>query len=1682
MAASRAVVCLVSSALGLATFFAGGAQVQDRVPSMPSVVRRGEPEHAKNASAHAKAAHRFLAERGVGSSALSPAARLRDARQQEQLLPNTSGSASTPTWIPAGPAQVTTSAFGAVTGRITSVAADPSDTSGNTVYFGSTGGGVWKSTNAKIGSPVVFTPLTDDLSAFTQNGGTLASLSIGALTVQPGQTGVILAGTGDTNDALDSYYGVGILRSTDNGNTWSLIPGSSDGYTGGINYNFTGEGFAGFAWSTANPQLVVAAVSQSLEGAIVNAGSATYTVGGLYYSEDAGVTWFLATIEDQGGQVVQSAHSSFEPPGNPATAVVWNPKRQSFYAAVRYHGYYSSPDGITWTRLSNQPGPNLSTADCPTNPGGFGNPACAIFRGALAVQPVTGDMFSLTVDVNNGDQGLFQDKCSANGLPVTTCASSTVTFATQLDSTAFDASNGSIPQADYNLALAALPQQQDTILLVGTEDIFRCSLANSCAWRNTTNVNSCASASVAPAEHAFESTFGSSGLVYFGNDGGLWRTTDAVGQTGSVCAATDATHYQNLNPGIGSLAETTHFAVSPANSAVLLTSIGEFGTAAAESAASESAGSTAPWQQVLTGEGGFVAIDPAAPQNWYTDAGAGVTIHRCTESVSCNAATFGSSPAIGRTQVDADADYDDVDAPWILDPFNSANMLVGTCRVWRGPATGAGWSSSNLLSPMLDGNQQPMCTSNAILRSLAASGNLPATSGNERIYAGMYGTAINGSDVQGHLYGSTVTQSSGLFTWTDLANSPVTNNTSSKGQFNPGGFTISSIAVDPHDSTGETVYAAVQGFPGNGINSQLIYRSTDGGGHWLDIGGGLPVAPVNSIVVDPNQASVVYVATDAGVYVTQSVTSCATQNCWAVYGTGLPNAPVTELQIYNNGSSSLVLASTYGRGIWKIGLLTAPQVATATLTPASLTFAAQALNTASAAQSVMLTNTGGVTLTIAGIVASSEYAESNNCGSALAVGASCSIAVTFTPTAAGSQPGVLTVSANVSGGQITAALNGSGLAPGVLTLSPTSLTFPGTVIGQTAAAQTVTANNTGATAIQLGTPTLAGDYAFSNDSCSSAILAPSASCTMQIAFTPTASGNRPGTLTVPSNLSGPAPTVSLDGAGLAPAALTLSPAPVAFPLTAVGATSPAQAVTVTSSGGVAVALGAPSTSSGYNVLSSTCGAALAPGAACTLDIAFAPSATGSQAGLLTVPAPNISGGQATDALSGTGAAAPSLTLSPSPVTFPATVIGTISAAQTVTVTAGGGVPTQLGTPSVSSEYKITSTTCSATLAPASTCAIAITFDPSTAGTQPGTLTVPAANAAGGSVTDTLSGTGLTPAALTLAPSSVVFATTAIGSTSAAQEVTVTSSGGVPVQLGTPSTTAHYAVASSTCGATLAPSATCVLQITFSPTTVGTVSGTLTVPAMNITGGAATAALSGIGATAGVVVLSPTSSSFGSVAVRAGGAPPAVSGPHPGGGGGHCADDLYCHQHRRSCRHPCGTGNERRVYRRVNHLRLYADGQRLLHDSGQLYAECNRQPDRHAHSRRQRLNSNSGALWNRRGAGSSLLLSQSRNVRRNSSGRSLARRGHRAHQQRRSPGAARNSGRVLRFSCCEHQLRSDAARRRQLHNQPHLQSHLRRHHLWDAQCPFNQHQWRPSHRRPIWYRARSGRSYADSIQL
>ena len=1315
---------------------------------------------------------KFLAERGIAFSpgsrppfTLSPAQMLALARAQYRgQVRNASDSGTqVPAWQPVGPTQVITSAYGAVAGRVTSIAADPSDTTGSTVYVGTTSGGVWKSTNA-AGNPasVTFVPLTDAVYSSLSTTPWATSLSIGAISVQPvapGATPVILAGTGDPNDTTASYFGAGILRSTDGGTQWTLIPQSSDlGAGSSMDFSFAGTGFAGFAWGnvSGNP-VVVAAVSQDESGVEVNAGE--QSVLGIYYSTDLGQTWLMATITDPSG-VVQSPTTDFIPCstavsrlpcGNAVTSVVWNPIRKEFYAAVRFHGYYQSPDGQNWTRLASQPGTNLTVAMCPPNAEYSGSQACPIYNGVLAVQPVTGDTFALTTDINNLDQGLWQDMCQlASG----SCASSTLAF-TQIPDAALDCSSSNapdcatgnaqpalIPQADYDLYLAAVPSQQgsqqDTILFAGTGDIFRCDLAAGCAWRNTTHAQSfdCNSAHVAPAQYAIDTTFGASGLLYFGNDGGLWRSTDAVNQQQQQCSANDAVHFQNLNPAFtGSIADVEDIAPDLSNPQNMMVSLGPLGTAAPLSGATT-------WQQVLDGEGDYAAIDPANPQNWYATSEFGIGINLCTDGSGCGTAAFGS-PVIDSTDVGDDGYGQIIPAPWILDPQSSANIIIGTCRVWRGPASGG---PQIQLSTMLDGDNGPYCDGNAEIRSLAASGSAADASGtSERIYAGMAGLYDGGATVAGHIFEQSVSAGAAASSWIDLSNN--------LNGFNPYGYDISSIYVDPHSAGGQTVYVTVQGF-----NTPHVYRSTDGGSIWQNISSELVNAPANSVVVDPNNANTVYVATDAGVYYTQNVSGCVQPgfDCWSPYGASLPNVPVTQLTAVDAGAGPALLAATYGRGIWQIALSSA-STTTATVAPSALVFGNQQEGTTSMPQQLLLTNTGSVPLQVSMLAITRDFTETDTCsGESIAPGDTCLIEVSFAPTAIGTESGLLTIYANLpNGGQLAVPMNGTGVEGAVVTLTPAALCFQATLVGQTTSescqsgapatqsgqtvqpGQSIGIANTGGTAATLTSVSVTGDFATVANTCGTSLApanTPNDSCTVSITFTPSVSGNRSGIFTVTGSAG--TQTAQLVGTGQSPATDVLTPLSLNFASQSIGSESTPQQITLTNNGDQAVQTIAVQSSATEFVAANNCGTTLAGHSSCAILVSFLPTTIGAESGLLTVSDIVAQGSSASThtqqvVLTGTGIAPAGIaSATPFAVDFGYYAVGGTSPAQSITVTNNGAATLTGIQTAITGDFALqTASTnpCGATLPAGASCNIAAVFSPGQVNQLTGNLTITGAN-------------------------------------------------------------------------------------------------------------------------------------------------------------------------------------------------------------------------------------------------------------------------------------------------------------------------------------------------------------------
>jgi hypothetical protein len=834
-------------------------------------------------------------------------------------------------WTPVGPAPLASDATGDgmqnynwVSGRATSVLIDPADSTGNTVLLGGAFGGLWKSTNAgsesTSPSSVVWQSLIEDQP----------TLAVGAIALQPVAVGnpsnVILVGTGETNNSSDSYYGLGILRSTNGGSTWTQITGIGQP----ADQSFLGIGFSKIAFSTANPSLVVAATAGDnglcfgLEAAAAGDNSpcvgpeedGNSTARGLYFSQNAGVTWNAVILSD--GAIPASA-----------TAVIYNASQGAngtFYAVIRRHGLYSSTDGQHFARLATQPIAGLASALCPASSNAT---TCLIYRGEFAVVPGRNEMYVWVVDVQGdviygnpvaADQGIWQ---STNGgaswtqIPdngITNCGD---------DAFGPNDSGCGVEQGWYNLELAAIPDppapnSTGTDVYAGAVNLYKCTLASgtTCTqddWINLTHVYGCNPGPLGALAHVHPDQHGIAFMVasekspgYFAHDGGISRTLDGYAglETGS-CSGTN--QFDSLSQTLGSMTEFVSFSVNPTDADILLG-----GTQGNGSPKTSSATENSTWQNALSGDGGFNAINPENPSEWLA-ANPYVTILKCESGTACNDSTF--VQIVGSN--DLGGDQGAFNTPYILDPQNSGEMLVGTCRMWQISTSG---TSPLQLSNDFDTLGTGVCTGDEInlVNAVAAGG--PVING----YSSVVYAVTNGYGPLSEAPGGEVwvTNNAGVSLMTNITQS-----------VNPNGYAISSVAMDNSDATGNTAYVGIMGFSTQAYPTSHVWQTTNAGASWSDWGGTgateLPDAPVNALLVDSSVSpSLIYAGTDVGVFV-----SSTSAPSWTEVGPApgrgvsgfLPNAPVTALQLFNpdSGTKTLV-ASTYGRGIWNYALIVSP--------------------------------------------------------------------------------------------------------------------------------------------------------------------------------------------------------------------------------------------------------------------------------------------------------------------------------------------------------------------------------------------------------------------------------------------------------------------------------------------------------------------------------------------------------------------------------------------------------------------------------------------------------------------------------------------------------------------------------------------------------------------------------------
>lgn len=319
-----------------------------------------------------------------------------------------------------------------------------------------------------------------------------------------------------------------------------------------------------------------------------------------------------------------------------------------------------------------------------------------------------------------------------------------------------------------------------------------------------------------------------------------------------------------------------------------------------------------------------------------------------------------------------------------------------------------------------------------------------------------------------------------------------------------------------------------------------------------------------------------------------------------------------------------------------------------------IAFGEQFTGSASAPQNAAIYNGGNQPLTVSNMAISGtgfalQAATTNNCtnGIVIAPGAFCNVAVVMTPPHAGVFSGSITVTSNsLNTSSTTQTIALAAFAYGVyVTPSPTSLTFPNQIVNTTSAAQTITLTNNGDNNIaNFGTPISASPvYSVGLGTCTAGI-AVGASCNLSITFTPSAAQSYNNvTATVPYSSSGggtapPPVTITLNGTGIPAAApqAVLSPNPLAFPGTVVGATVTLP-LTLSNPGAAALSITSISVT-GANASSFTqtnnCGTSLAAAATCTITVTFAPASAAALTGSISI-VDNATGSPHTTALTGT---------------------------------------------------------------------------------------------------------------------------------------------------------------------------------------------------------------------------------------------------------------------------------------------------------------------------------------------------------------------------------------------------------------------------------------------------------------
>ncbi len=527
-------------------------------------------------------------------------------------------------------------------------------------------------------------------------------------------------------------------------------------------------------------------------------------------------------------------------------------------------------------------------------------------------------------------------------------------------------------------------------------------------------------------------------------------------------------------------------------------------------------------------------------------------------------------------------------------------------------------------------------------------------------------------------------------------------------------------------------------------------------------------------------------------------------------------------QAITAGSGTIIIASTASNPAFSVPLsaaVVAPGALAASSSP--LAFGTVQVGT-SQKQTATITNSSSSNVTVSGAAVSGAGFSMGGMSMpmTLAPKQSMNISITCAPTTAGALNGSLTINSNASDATLAVPLSVTAVAPGALTVAPSSFSFGSVQPGST---HTLAASltNTGGSSVTVTQASFNGSGYSVSGLTLPITLAAGQSTAFNVIFAPQSAGTDNFNLAIASNASNPTLAAPVSGTALSAGALTASAPSLSFGSVQTG-NSQSLPETLTNSGGSSITLTQTAAGAGYTVSGMSLPLTLAAGASTSFSVVFSPQATGSSSGNLAIttgsPASTL-----TIPLSGAGLA--SGTLSAGPVSFGSVQVGS-SGTETATLVNSGGSSVNISKVTLTGAgFGMSGLSTPLTLAAGQSFTFTTTFTPLTAGSASGSIAIVSTASASPSIA--LSGTATSAGQLALSPGTFSFGSVVVGASKSLPATLAATGASVTVTSASVSS-AEYALAGLSLPLTLQPGTSVPFTLTFTPQASGAATASISI--------------------------------------------------------------------------------------------------------------------------------------------------------------------------------------------------------------------------------------------------------------